>query len=772
MTTDENGAIPFSVDISRMIELLASQIYPSPFALLRENVQNAFDAIMLRKHAGEKFSPAIDVSIQSMQIKVTDNGIGMSRKDLRDHFWRAGSSSKNNDEAKSAGVVGTFGIGAMANFGIAQSLEVVSESVSSGERTRCAAERETLSVTDDCISFISEPTTGRPGTTVVATMQQGKSIDVSKAIEYIKDFVQYIELPVTVNGQIVSQVNIEKAVPELSVSWRWNGDSVRLGKHLVADIHLTGASSGEVRVDVSNIIMDGQPLVGRMILRQGAGPVRTFRNRFGLAAASMPSHFQLGGIADFLLLQPTAGREALTTESLNFLNLFAAPLDALIAERLATRAEANVSQLFINWAAAHRRWGWCGMLRARVEPGDSATLHSLANLSEKAPLLLYEGADQSILSHASHDRPVVQLARNQQRRQCEQGYLAEFGKTEALTDEPTVLQRFAPSELHFSESSLAFRIAEILSSDYFLAADVAFGSISHGLPILVSGKDPVAIVLSPKATNVAVMLQVFEKEYGAFNHMAKDFVRTVIFPKVSNLVPSATRQGAEAFLKTLQRTKDVFEYERSDLESLTALWTDYLEGRMTMQQAAVKANAVRLSYQVLNPATTGRVRDVVPDVAGADHHQTWAESSSPNLEALPAIQRTDIGTDRKLLTIDSPDPPLKSFRCFLAISKRVREERGDFFLQPHKTSVVWGGQKVLFIFEHQSGEVGLYYDVQMSAPVSADPGGGAFETSTIVMKNQIFIPVPEPLRRAFLPETGETKRLEVRCDVLHIDKEE
>ncbi|WP_323571590.1 hypothetical protein [Rhizobium sp. 28DA2] len=37
--------IPFDIETSRVIELLAKQIYQSPFALLRENVQNAFDAI-------------------------------------------------------------------------------------------------------------------------------------------------------------------------------------------------------------------------------------------------------------------------------------------------------------------------------------------------------------------------------------------------------------------------------------------------------------------------------------------------------------------------------------------------------------------------------------------------------------------------------------------------------------------------------------------------------------------------------------------------------
>src|SRR5439155_2359594 len=91
--------IPFAVDISRMIELLAAQIYPSPFALLRENVQNAFDAILMRKHLGQEFDPTVEVTIEPNRVRVTDNGIGMSREDLRNHFWRAGSSSKNTKEA-------------------------------------------------------------------------------------------------------------------------------------------------------------------------------------------------------------------------------------------------------------------------------------------------------------------------------------------------------------------------------------------------------------------------------------------------------------------------------------------------------------------------------------------------------------------------------------------------------------------------------------------------------------------------------------------------
>jgi hypothetical protein len=42
-----------------------------------------------------------------------------------------------------------------------------------------------------------------------------------------------------------------------------------------------------------------------------------------------------------------------------------------------------------------------------------------------------------------------------------------------------------------------------------------------------------------------------------FVSTVKDFVRNVIFPRVNDLVPSSTREGAEAFLKSIRRTHDV-----------------------------------------------------------------------------------------------------------------------------------------------------------------------------------------------------------------------
>ena len=41
---------------------------------------------------------------------------------------------------------------------------------------------------------------------------------------------------------------------------------------------------------------------------------------------------------------------------------------------------------------------------------------------------------------------------------------------------------------------------------------------------------------------------------------------------------------------------------------------------------------------------------------------------------------------------------------------------------------------------------------------------------TIVMKNRVFIPIPIAIQDTFLPEAGERKRFEVKCDILHIER--
>ena len=83
--------------------------------------------------------------------------------------------------ARAAGVVGTFGIGAMANFGIADKLTVETESAINHERTICRAEKSRLSLKDDCIEREILPAKNEPGTTVTASVAADSHINVQQA---------------------------------------------------------------------------------------------------------------------------------------------------------------------------------------------------------------------------------------------------------------------------------------------------------------------------------------------------------------------------------------------------------------------------------------------------------------------------------------------------------------------------------------------------------------------------------------------------------------
>lgn len=765
--------IPFKVDISRVIEVLAKQIYQSPLALLRENTQNSYDAILLRRAKDRGFEPLIQLVITPTSVVVIDNGIGMTGEELRQNYWQAGSSSKNTPEARAAGVVGTFGIGAMANFGIAEDLTVETESLAGATRIRCRATRSTLSATEDCISFETLPATGHAGTTVTATLLAGQSINVDQAVNYIAEFVMFLPISVVINGVERSRRNYSDLVPVLSTHWSHSAAALDLGRGFTGNVNLTGAVNGEVRIEVSELHAGGSAQPGLIVLRQGMGSLRTFRSGFGLATTTVHSVYGLGGIADYLFLQPTAGREALSTQSMSLLQELVSSIDDQISIQIASRPESDLSTAFMTWVSQKGRFELCGKLKIQCLPGNPISLDQIKS-DAREKWLVYPGNDDSTLHHASEDQPLLVLSRSNPRRQCEQEFLQRFCKTEMLSDAPSIHNEVQTKEWTIAQQGLAFRLSYILSSDYFVDATIRYGQITHHLPVLaVESGSKLDIWLDPGASSVALILSLHAKEFLAFESMAKDFVRSVIFQRIANHVPSSTRQGAEAFLKTIQRTRETFEYEAADLDSLQSIWSDYADGRLSMSEAAEKSiSFTAKTVQVIDSSAASTVRAVVPDVVdNAASLEQGADDAGPEAtkEARPPIQRLEVSTECKLLTVPSGEPSLSGYRCFLAISDRVREDRRDFFMQPHKTSVVWGGQRALFVFEHHSGKFGLYYDVQSQEMIAPGSGGGSFITSTLVLKNRIFIPVPPEIEAAFIPLANERKRLQVRCDLLYID---
>ena len=763
MTSTEKR-IAFKVEFSRILELLADQIYQSPLALLRENTQNAFDAVRMRQAEGHQFEPAIHVTVNGEQVVVSDNGIGMTAEEIETNFWYAGKSGKNTDAARAAGVVGTFGIGAMANFGVADELFVVSESAIAGGRTLSSVRKSELSTDTESISVTLVEQLNEPGTIVRARLAPGHSLSVREAREYLREFVEFVDVPVYFNKDRISGATHRAALPSERYAWLEYRTGVALAGVISGDLELHGMASGELRIILEGVKSEtsiGRP--GTIVLVQGRNVVRTLRSGFGLANVTTQSGYRWGGVIDLHLLQPTAGREALGTASNQLLQRIVSALDNLISPIAAEHAESFSNEGFLQWVAATSQFSLCGHLDVTPRPGGRP--ESLSSVIGRSGLRYYSGRDESVIqTYASEDEPLLVLSRRAPRRACELGFLRMSGVKEVDVT-PRVNEEIPTTSLSFSHSALATRLARILEEDYFLTADIRFGSISGGLPLLVTDVSiPVVIYLDPASSSVAPLLALYANDFNSFGPFVKDFVRSAVFPRVSKLVPSSTREGAEAFLRHLRTNREWFEYDLGDQADLEDILEELHAGRLSVVEATRRLTDTDRSYIEVSSAGTEPLSSVVKEI-GVDAEET---ADPDTYEARPGIDRREEETSARILTTETP---VNGYTCFLSISDRVQREKGDFFLQPHSTRVVWGGRKVFFVFQHHSKRFGLYYDILCPSLVEASSGHGPRVTSTILTKNRTFIPIPDEIAETFLPKADERTRLEVRCDILYLEEQ-
>lgn len=752
--------IAFKVEFSRILELLADQIYQSPLALLRENTQNAFDAVRMREASDGEFEPMIQVNVDDEQIIVSDNGIGMTAQEIETHFWYAGKSGKNTDAARAAGVVGTFGIGAMANFGVADELSVESESAVTGERTLSSVWKSELSTDTQSISVRPVTQKGEPGTTVRAHLASTSGVSVQDARMYLHEFVEFVDIPVFFNGDKLSGASHRAVLPSERHAWSELLE-ISLAGILSGNLELRGMASGELRVILENVqSVPGLGRPGSMVLLQGGNAIRTLRSGFGLSTVAMHSWYQWGGVIDLAILKPTAGREALDASSNQLLQQVISDLDSLISPIVAKHDESFANDGFLRWITETGQFALCGPLE--VTPRPSSKSEILTSLVKRSGVRYYSGHDESVIqTYASEEEPLIVLSRRAPRRDCELGYLTMKGINE-VDITPRVNQELPITSQSFAHSALATRVTRILEEDYFLGADIHFGSISGGLPLLVTDKNiPVVIYLDPDSTSVAPLLALYRDDYNAFAPFVKDFVRSAVFPRISKLVPSSTREGAEAFLRHLRSNREFFEYELGDKADLEDILEELRAGRLTTIEAARQLVDRDISVVDVSSMSTAPLSSVVNEIGD----QTAEEVAPDSFDARPGIDRREEETSALILTSEEP---VNGYTCFLSLSDRIQREKGDFFLQPHSTEVVWGGRKVIFIFQHHSRRFGLYYDILCPGLVGTSSGGGPRVTSTILAKDRTFIPVPNEIVNDFLPVAGERKRLEVRCDILYL----
>jgi molecular chaperone HtpG len=353
------------------------------------------------------------------------------------------------------------------------------------------------------------------------------------------------------------------------------------------------------------------------------------------------------------------------------------------------------------------------------------------------------------------------------RREVQLRYLVDVLGIGQVPDQAQVTRVYEAADLTAPEASIIVQIASILRDDY-LIPDVQplFAEISHRVSILcIKDGDQLKIYISRSNAIVTPLLELYGKAYDLFRQFMKDFVRVQIYTKIQEHVPSSTRGGVDALRKILERNRELYRYEETEIGDFEGVLGEFLKGEKNLSQVLRTAYSwTRSQSQSVSDHQIGSVEHEVPGVVDSP----VAAEVEEGLESTPSppIIRDSVSTDMKILTTLEEYPQLNRFTMLLGLSERLMRTEAEFLRNPHTTRILWGGHRIVYIFTDATGGLNLYYDIELRQPIDhSKAGGGMFPTTTLITQNRIFVPVPRTLAEEF-KIVGGPKEFFVRFDVL------
>jgi molecular chaperone HtpG len=767
MNSNNKARIAFDVETERVLQILSSEIYDSPKAFLRENVQNAYDAILMRC-TEQNLSLAerkIEITVEKDKLVVVDDGIGMTETVLKENFWKAGSSGKKTDLAQRSGVIGTFGIGAMANFGVCTELRVETRNVASAVTLISTARRKDLKIGQDCIDLEITRDNRQPGTAIHAVLDPSFSIDEPAAIEYLRQYVQFLPVPVVLNGKLISRKSFEESLGEKASGFEpLSSRTISRGEFAGTLITMVNAQA-RVLARLQHITLNGNAIIGEVFLVQQGGQTLGFRNLFGLAPIPISSTYAFGGFVNLAILHPTAGREALSRDSIQHVSNIVAMIEAEVSKDLSAHGAADQNQQFQQYILANSLIALASHVTISVLPARrDVPLGDVANYEPQKANHYYAHRDATILQRFSSEQAnLFHVSQTNPRRNLQLRYLREVSKLPEVP-EMTIIERIPATQLTLDEAMFLVRLRSILLDEYFMPdVDLALATISHGVAIHVEKKNTLDISIAREFPPVRMVVEAYRSAREVFQGFAIDFVRQHLYPQIRDYVPSSTRQGRDALYRRLKENEELFRLEMGDYGDMESVLTDYLEGKIELEQVLISPGGRGAGQrQEVRSDQVGTVEQEMPDII-----ELPGDAGLLNeFEAAPPILRPDMVSQMKVLTVSAAHPKLNKFQMFLALSDRMAKSEGEFLREPHTTKLMWGSHRIIYVFTNPTGDFSLYYDIKLTDPLETETTGGSmFPTTTIVTKNRIFVPVPKVLEPAIQIRNG-AKEFYVRFDTI------
>ena len=228
--------LEFQTEVSQLLKLMINSVYSEKEVFIRELVSNASDAcdkLRYLSNTKEKllkddpnFSVSININKKSSMISISDNGVGMNKKDLISnlgtiarsgtaHFLKELSESKTKDLS----LIGQFGVGFYSAFMVASQTKVITRKagenklwiwISDGESNFTIEESEDLDLLPS-----------NRGTTIelVLTKEAKEYLEKSRIENIIRKYSDHISIPIFITDGSEKKDEKPESVNSASAIW-------------------------------------------------------------------------------------------------------------------------------------------------------------------------------------------------------------------------------------------------------------------------------------------------------------------------------------------------------------------------------------------------------------------------------------------------------------------------------------------------------------------------------------------------------------------------
>lgn len=735
-----HSSFKVGIEFESVLRAISKQIYETPMAFIRENVQNAVDATRIQAwregiEAGDD-RYRIDVTVEDQKLIVQDNGIGMSEADLQNYFWTIGASGKRTGEALAAGCVGMFGIGGFANFGVCDKLEVISQIQEEVHGTYTGLAESDIAAAGRAIPSV----TVRPsdevaprGTKVIGHLREAP--DSEKLRTYLRDFVRFVPILITFNGETISRerfsdVDDRENLTQINgeaQTWQ-DGDLTVTGRLYEDRGHTLVAGIDSLIIGDESINLTGQ-------LRFENGAIDAFKRGFKLCATQIGTTIGVSGRLDCDRFVPTAGRDSLDSETMSLLGRIVALLERVAIEAVLQSPEriAQHTRIF-RYVVKRSMIGKLDNVGVRLADATETLLGDIKRRATQGGVGVYFGtAQKQALNQIMQARGhvVVLLSSESNRRNAEKAYLQQFCNAKPFDGMIDCIDHY--ENLSRFEQVFLSELETTISRSYEVRNfRLLPGKLTEDIPVFVkesSGGRPIDIYVDVRHQEIVKLESIGFSQllYSLIGSFCREYLGTSL------------KKWSPRFFGDGALNLELLAKRRSEL------WILLKDDIGTVRKGGQRQVVTHSDVQVVN-------------VGRGSSGQVQADSQ-PAVDKKPRILQVVDESGQTGLGGYYIRLPESAFRAY-----------GDLLAECDSRGVVWAGNKITYVAS-DAVSASFQYEIRLDELVTADVGGtvrveGALPVNRPFqeMYDGIYFPIAKPLEPFLVPKGDAEIRLELHCD--------